>query len=99
MSVEVSIRNHSFSETGRTMLRTYTLEQPDGRQDIYRVDVIDGKPVIGELLKTIDPMAGLGDAVARVTKAMGFTPCSGCERRRQALNRIVPFGDKGGADL
>lgn len=81
------------------MLRTYTLEQPDGRQDIYRVDVIDGKPVIGELLKTIDPMAGLGDAVARVTKAMGFSPCSGCERRRQALNRIMPFGDKGGADL
>lgn len=73
------------------MLRTYTLEHANGKQDIYRVDVIDGKPVIGELLKTIDPMAGLGDAVARVTKAMGFTPCSGCERRRQALNRIVPF--------
>ncbi len=43
MSVEVSIRDHSLSETGRTMLRTYTLEQPDGRQDIYRVDVIDAK--------------------------------------------------------
>lgn len=81
------------------MLRTYTLEQPNGRQDIYRVDVIDGKPVIGELVKTIEPMEGLGDAVARVTKAMGFTPCGGCERRRQALNRIVPFGDKGAADL
>ena len=81
------------------MLRTYTLEQPDGRQDIYRVDVIDGRPVIGDLIKVIEPMAGLGDAVAKVTKALGFTPCGGCERRRQALNRIVPFQDKRAADL
>ncbi|EMF55577.1 MULTISPECIES: hypothetical protein [Streptomyces] len=30
---------------------------------------------------------GLGDAVARVTAAVGVRPCGGCERRAAALNR------------
>ena len=34
---------------------------------------------------------GLGDAVKRVTYAMGVQPCGGCERRAAALNRLVVF--------
>jgi hypothetical protein len=30
---------------------------------------------------------GLGDAVKRMTYAMGIRPCGGCERRAAALNR------------
>lgn len=81
------------------MLRTYTVEDDSGRQVIWRIEIIEGKPVATEVIKVIEPMAGLGDAVARVTKAMGFTPCGGCERRRRALNDLVPFGDKPPADL
>ena len=30
---------------------------------------------------------GLGDAIKRVTYAMGIKPCGGCEKRAAALNR------------
>jgi hypothetical protein len=34
---------------------------------------------------------GLGDAVKRVTYALGMKPCSGCERRAAALNHWFVF--------
>lgn len=34
---------------------------------------------------------GLGDAIKRVTYAMGILPCGGCERRAAALNRWMTF--------
>jgi hypothetical protein len=34
---------------------------------------------------------GLGDAVKRVTYALGMDPCGGCERRAARLNRWVVF--------
>lgn len=36
-------------------------------------------------------MQGLGDAIAKVTKAMGIAGCEPCEERRRALNKLVPF--------
>jgi hypothetical protein len=36
-------------------------------------------------------MRGLGDAVARVTKAVGIKPCGGCQKRRELLNKAFPF--------
>ena len=38
-----------------------------------------------------DEDVGLGDAVKRVTYALGMKPCSGCERRAAALNRWLVF--------
>ena len=35
---------------------------------------------------------GLGDVVASAPAAVGVTPCGGCKRRQEALNRLVPFG-------
>jgi hypothetical protein len=35
----------------------------------------------------LDEEIGLGDAVKRVTYAIGIRPCGGCERRAAALNR------------
>lgn len=37
------------------------------------------------------PVRGLGDVVAKVTKAVGIKPCGPCERRRQMLNQRFPF--------
>jgi hypothetical protein len=38
-----------------------------------------------------DEQIGLGDAVKRVTYAMGIRPCGGCERRAAAMNRWMVF--------
>ena len=34
---------------------------------------------------------GLGDAIKRVTYAMGIPPCGGCQERAGALNRWMVF--------
>ena len=44
------------------------------------------------------PVRGLGDVVAKVTKAVGIKPCGPCQKRREALNRMVPFNRKPPAD-
>lgn len=36
------------------------------------------------------PARGLGDLIATATKAVGLKQCGGCQRRRQALNQILP---------
>lgn len=38
-----------------------------------------------------DEDLGLGDAIKRVTYAVGLKPCAGCERRAAVLNRWVRF--------
>lgn len=35
---------------------------------------------------------GLGDTIARATKAVGIKPCGGCEKRREKLNKLIPYG-------
>jgi len=35
---------------------------------------------------------GLGDAIARATRAVGIQPCAPCKRRQAALNRLLVFG-------
>lgn len=37
----------------------------------------------------VEEEIGLGDAIKRVTYAMGIKPCGGCEKRAAALNRWV----------
>ncbi|HXJ92234.1 MAG TPA: hypothetical protein VMT20_05075 [Terriglobia bacterium] len=39
----------------------------------------------------IEEEVGLGDAIKRVTYAMGIKPCSGCDKRAAALNRWMHF--------
>lgn len=39
----------------------------------------------------IEEEIGLGDAIKRVTYAMGIKPCGGCEKRSAALNRWMRF--------
>lgn len=37
-------------------------------------------------------ISGLGDVVATITTAIGIEPCDGCERRKEQLNKLFPFG-------
>jgi hypothetical protein len=39
----------------------------------------------------INEEIGLGDAIKRLTYAMGIKPCGGCEHRAAALNRWMTF--------
>jgi hypothetical protein len=39
----------------------------------------------------INEEIGLGDAIKRVTYAMGIKPCGGCKKRAAALNRWARF--------
>lgn len=71
----------------------------DGKVQTWGVELRDGRPVITELLAEVDAINGLGDVVAAATKAIGIKPCGGCQQRREALNKIVPFGDNPTADL
>jgi hypothetical protein len=37
------------------------------------------------------PSRGLGDTIAKVTRALGIKECGGCKKRKEALNRLVPY--------
>jgi hypothetical protein len=39
----------------------------------------------------IDEEIGLGEAIKRVTYAVGIKPCGGCQKRAEALNRWMHF--------
>ena len=34
---------------------------------------------------------GLGDTIAKMTKAVGVKPCGGCKKRQEILNKAVPY--------
>lgn len=36
-------------------------------------------------------LRGLGDAVAKLTSAVGVKPCAGCHKRQAKLNAAIPF--------
>ena len=37
------------------------------------------------------PSRGLGDTIAKATKAVGIKPCGGCRRRAKKLNELFPY--------
>jgi hypothetical protein len=36
-------------------------------------------------------MQGLGSAIEKVTKAVGIRTCAGCKKRKEWIDRKVPF--------
>lgn len=38
-----------------------------------------------------EKMRGLGDAIAKLTSAVGIQPCGACKKRQELFNKIVPF--------
>ena len=41
--------------------------------------------------RPIQKSRGLGDTIAKVTKAVGVKPCGGCKKRQEKLNKILPY--------
>lgn len=47
-----------------------------------------------EVNKIINRSLGLGDTIAKATKAVGIKPCGGCKKRQAWLNKKVPYKTK-----
>jgi len=52
------------------------------------------KSLVEEAPSPKQPMRGLGDVVARATKAVGIQPCNSCQDRQAILNQRFPFRTK-----
>jgi len=59
-------------------------------------DCPHGVTVEGEKLHDPNPpkSRGLGDTIAKATKAIGIKPCGGCKKRQAALNKLLPYKPK-----
>jgi hypothetical protein len=51
----------------------------------------DAKRGIATVKTQLSPSRGLGDTIAKVTKAIGMKPCSGCSKRQRKLNSLLPY--------
>ena len=60
---------------------------------VFFGDCIEHSCVDGKLVKC-DESRGLGDTVAKITKAFGVKPCGKCKKRQETLNRMVPYKKK-----
>jgi len=42
-------------------------------------------------IKETSQSKGLGDTIAKATKAVGIKPCNACKKRQEKLNKIFPY--------
>ena len=61
----------------------------EGDTPELRYRIVDGVVEVWE--PKPQPSRGLGDTIAKATKAVGVKPCGGCEKRRRILNKFVPY--------
>ena len=61
-------------------------------------EILEGGTMVGNMFRHALGMKeiklksrGLGDTVAKVTKAVGIKQCGGCGGRQEILNRLVPY--------
>ena len=70
---------------GRRVFETLNVE------DLHRSNQISK----GE---STDKSKGLGDTVAKITKAVGIKPCGKCKKRQALLNKAFPYKDQDGSN-
>jgi deoxyribose-phosphate aldolase len=46
---------------------------------------------VGPVGAKVAQSKGLGDTIAKITKAVGIKPCGGCAERQEALNALLPY--------
>jgi len=64
----------------------------------YRVEWNAAGELVSETIEIRDPSLpaksrGVGDTIAKVTKAVGIRPCGGCKKRQQLLNEALPYNE------
>lgn len=68
---------------------------PDGREITVVLPQLRARIVDGVVEQWDRPSQGLGDTVEKITRKLGIKPCGGCKRRRDKLNRAIPYRGKG----
>ena len=64
---------------------------------ICKLKLFDGTPTwsqCSECTSFEGDSRGFGDTVAKVSKAVGIKPCKPCQKRRQLLNKVLPYDSK-----
>lgn len=63
--------------------------------DVCGAELVDGERhrCVKPRPVTLGASEGLGDTIAKVTKAFGIKPCGRCKKRQQKLNEIFPYKD------
>lgn len=58
----------------------------------YRVEWDRNGKLISESCEPRDPPSrGLGDTIEKLTSKVGIKSCGGCKRRRDKLNKAIPY--------
>jgi hypothetical protein len=68
------------------------MQSESERKENSSQDIPDREPHRVRLPRFVsDDDIGLGDAISRMSHAVGFRRCGGCARRASALNRWIVF--------
>lgn len=69
-----------FAASAETDFLSWLEKQPEGNINGNKSETVK---------KTMS--VGLGDTIAKMTKAVGIQPCGGCKKRQEWLNKKVPY--------
>lgn len=72
----------SYGYRGEMRVRCFSVG-PDG-------ELVPEECQQARAVRTSDKQPGLGDVVARATKAVGIQPCGKCRKRQESLNKATP---------
>ena len=60
--------------------------------DYLKARIVDGRVLVWEpRTPPPPPSRGLGDTIEKMTGKLGIKSCGGCKRRRDKLNKIIPY--------
>lgn len=96
--VAALIRNAAQSETDSEYILSddnwrrivKDLPKPKRKPKAKKAIVAQRKPYIHPV-PVLRRSRGLGDTIAKATKAVGIKPCGGCKRRQAWLNALAPY--------
>ena len=72
---------------------TTTLDRQGKEMSVCKLGLFGGSPNLSNCMSCESyegRVRGLGDVVAKATKAFGIKPCSKCKERQKKLNKAVP---------
>tara|TARA_R100001082_G_scaffold110915_2_gene92399 strand:+ start:13977 stop:14414 length:438 start_codon:yes stop_codon:yes gene_type:complete len=88
-------RKNITIKNGRKMFHTVDIDEiRENSRNRQRGAKTDPKPDLVDNTKELSPSKGLGDTIAKATKAVGIKPCGKCQQRRKALNKMFPYKQK-----
>mgnify|MGYP003654350033 FL=1 len=76
---------------------TYDISwEHEGKEHVVRLELGEDIEVVQHTVSDL-PSRGIGDTIKKVIDKVSsgkVKQCGGCKKRQQALNTLVPYGDK-----